>query len=72
MKKKVLTDLQINVIINLTNQYECYVLVKFEGNNYIIGRKEYDSKDDAIARQSELSELGINLHVMTLHEAVDA
>lgn len=51
---------------------ENYVLVKIEGNNYIIGRKEYDSKDDAISRQSELSKLGINLHVMTFHEAVGA
>lgn len=63
--------------INKTNQLgviimEKYVLVQVKGHNYKIGIREYSSKEDAVARQSELSKLGINLQVMTFREAVGA
>lgn len=46
-----------------------FVLVEVKGNSYKIGKNEYDTKNEALTRQKELSKLGINLEVMTFEEA---
>lgn len=45
-----------------------FVLVIKKGNNFVIGRQRY-TESDAITRQAEVAQLGLQMEVMTEDEA---